>query len=155
MSNFDNDPLYANEKEAQARRDLDRRLQQRDDENTSRGLLIGVLATVAIALGALAWFLLSAKEDPAVVPVPVPETTASPTVVPSPPDVNINITEPSVEPAPEVEITVPPSQSAPPAAPEPQQPSSTSEATPTPSPEVSSEPSVDPGANEDPQVPSQ
>jgi hypothetical protein len=58
MSNLDNDPRYANEKEAQARRDLDRRLQQRDDENTSRGLLIGVLATVAIALGALAWFLL-------------------------------------------------------------------------------------------------
>ncbi|MGB7413784.1 MAG: hypothetical protein WA902_06220 [Thermosynechococcaceae cyanobacterium] len=154
MSN-PNDPRYINPPEEQARRELDQRLKERDDENTSRGVLIGVLAVVAVGLGALVWGLLSQpKENPAVVPIPVPEAKESPSSSPTPPEIKVNITQP----APDVntEVTAPPTQPAPQLPPEVQQPApEPQQAPPSTAPKTETAPSSVPSGevNQPPQTP--
>ncbi|MEO0374579.1 MAG: hypothetical protein AAF329_08140 [Cyanobacteria bacterium P01_A01_bin.17] len=148
-----NDPRYTSETEAQ--RDLDRRLRERDSENTSRGLLIGVLATAVVGLGILAWFLSTQRDSPTVapVPVPVPDTQASPSPSPVPPDVNVNITEPPVETAPppeintEVTVPSPAVQPSPESQPAPVEENPAPEATSSPSPQPT-DPPADAGSGE-------
>ncbi|MGF1602914.1 MAG: hypothetical protein ACFCU8_12990 [Thermosynechococcaceae cyanobacterium] len=123
MSNFDNDPRsnpendprYPGDQDDPARRDLDRRLQQeRDQANTSRGLLIGVLASAVVGLGILVGFLLSQPKESDVVPTLTPDAEVSPTPSLSPtptPEINIDIIQPPVDTTPAPDVV--PSQPAP------------------------------------------
>lgn len=138
MSN-PNDPRY---REEQLQRELEeQRLRQRDKESTSRGVLIGVLATGLVCLGVVVWLLVSQRKEPDV--VPIPNAQDSPTPSPTPPEINIDITEPTAEPPPPPEvntdITVPPSPPPAPSSPEPAA---------TPSPEPPPEATPEPPASE-------
>ncbi len=128
--------------------------QIRDNDNASRGILLGILLTslVAIALGGYFWLnQRNRTEAPVNRTIVVPTTAPSPSVSPSPsPEVRERVIErdrivpvpQSPAPAPNINVTVPqPRQSAPQSSPAPSTQQQSSPA-PAASPEPSSQPTT-------------
>lgn len=124
----------------------------RDNDNASRGLLLGILLTSLVAIGLGSYFWLNQRnrtEAPVNRTIVVPTTAPSPSVSPSPsPEVRERVIErdrivpvpQSPAPAPNVNVTVPqPRQSAPQTAPAPTT-QQQSRPAPSASPESSSQP---------------
>ncbi len=137
-------------KEEERRLRIEKALRDRDTENASRGILIGVIVTSLLGLGILFWYLLTRPEPtPQPVVVPEPSTTGEQqppniniTVPPSPsqpsaPDVNTEITVPSTSPPAATGEASPPTEGVTPATPTPPATDSApaSEAPPPESPE--------------------